>query len=95
MTDTSAQISRKRREKVFWPCSREGCSLDFSRMPLGKISNRVLWMLPSSGTLRGYHSGKLIDFIFAKASNYCDLRPCPEIAAAKKGGGFRRRIRRV
>jgi hypothetical protein len=66
---------------------------------LQKITNRALWALPSSGTIRGYDSEELIDLIFSKATAYRDLRPWPEMADAKTvldfGGGFGAHYRRA
>jgi putative methyltransferase (TIGR04325 family) len=57
-----------------------------------KIVNRALWALPSSGTIRGYESDELIDFIFAKSTNYNEFAPWPEMAGVATvldfGGGF-------
>lgn len=64
-----------------------------------KITNRALWALPSSGTIRGYGDGELVDFIRAKALTYRDFEPWPEIRGAASvldfGGGFGLHYRRA
>jgi putative methyltransferase (TIGR04325 family) len=64
-----------------------------------KIANRALWALPSSGTIRGYESDELVDFILAKSIAYRYFQPWPEMATALAvldfGGGFGAHYRRA
>jgi putative methyltransferase (TIGR04325 family) len=58
-----------------------------------KIGNRVLWSLPSSGTIRGYDDPELVDFIFRKTVTFRPPhQPWPELSNAGAvldfGGGF-------
>src|SRR5579872_2289519 len=63
------------------------------RAILKKIANRILWSLPSSGTLRGYDDQQLVEFIFHKTARVAQKQePWPEISEARSvldfGGGF-------
>jgi hypothetical protein len=59
---------------------------------LKKIGNRVLWSLPSSGTLRGYDDPELVEFIFRKTRHFRSAEPWPEMEGVSSvldfGGGL-------
>jgi hypothetical protein len=59
---------------------------------LKKIGNRILWSLPSSGTLRGYDNPELADFIFRKTKHFRSAEPWPEMEGVSSvldfGGGL-------
>jgi len=66
---------------------------------LRKVTNRALWALPSSGTIRGYDSAELVDSIRKKTLTTQEAGAWPELDGAATvldfGGSFGLHYRRA
>jgi len=66
---------------------------------LKRATNRAIWLLPSSGTIKGYDDPELIEFVFRKTQLFKAVDPWPEMAGIASvldfGGGFGSHYRRA
>lgn len=66
---------------------------------LKRIGNRLVLMLPSSGTLHGYENPELVDYLFRKDESYATEGVWEEMAGVSSvldfGGGFGHHYRKA